>query len=56
MAAHSAAHSAACSAAWMDVTLAVLLAIASVVWTEGMMVAWSVSRWAGSTVDQMVER
>ena len=39
-----------------DTTLAVLLVIASVVWTEGMMVAWSASRWAGSTVGQMDER
>ena len=38
-----------------DTTLAVLLVIASVVWTEEMMVAWLVSCWAGSTVGQMDE-
>ena len=36
--------------------MAVRLVIASVVWTERTLVAWSVSRWAGSTVALMDER
>ena len=36
--------------------MAVRLVIASVVWTERTLVAWSVSRWAGSTAALMDDR
>ena len=39
-----------------DPTWAALLAIASVVWWEETMVAWSVAYWVGSMVGSMDER